>query len=86
MAGGPNRNADKKHIFIIRADGSVVSRTANNGLWGNTFEAAQIYAGDTIIVPENTFKPGILRGVLDWTQLIAQLAQVGIGAAVLSSL
>ena len=26
LAGGPNRDADRKHEFIIRADGEVVSR------------------------------------------------------------
>ena len=81
MAGGPNRNADKKHIFIIRADGSVVSRTTNSGLWGNTFESARMNPGDTIVVPEKTFKPTVLRGILDWSQLFSQLA---LGAAAIS--
>jgi protein involved in polysaccharide export with SLBB domain len=81
MAGGPNRDADKKHMFIIRADGSVVSRTVNSGLWGNTFESAKIYPGDTIVVPEKTFRPTILRGILDWSQLFSQLA---LGAAAIS--
>jgi protein involved in polysaccharide export with SLBB domain len=81
LAGGPNRNADKKHIFVIRADGSVISRTTNNGLWGNTFESARINPGDTIIVPEKTFKPSVLRGILDWSQLFSQLA---LGAAAIS--
>ncbi len=81
MAGGPNRNADKKHIFIIRADGSVISRTTNSGLWGNTFESTKMYAGDTIVVPEKIFKPTVLRGVLDWSQLFSQLA---LGAAAIS--
>ncbi len=81
LAGGPNRDADKKHMFIIRADGSVVSRTVNSGLWGNTFEAARIYPGDTIVVPEKTFRPTLLRGILDWSQLFSQLA---LGAAAIS--
>ncbi|HMD21847.1 MAG TPA: SLBB domain-containing protein [Alloacidobacterium sp.] len=81
LAGGPNRNADKKHIFIIRADGSVVSRTNNNGLWGNTFEASRMNPGDTVVVPEKTFKPTLLRGILDWSQLFSQLA---LGAAAIS--
>jgi protein involved in polysaccharide export with SLBB domain len=81
MAGGPNRNADKKHMFIIRADGSVVSRTVNSGLWGNTFESARMNPGDTIVVPEKTFRPTVLRGILDWSQLFSQLA---LGAAAIS--
>lgn len=81
MAGGPNRDADKKHIFIIRADGSVVSRETSSGLWGNTFESAGMSPGDTIIVPEKTFRPSGLRGFLEWSQLFSQLA---LGAAAIS--
>ena len=31
LAGGPNRNADWRHSFVIRADGSVVSSAAVKG-------------------------------------------------------
>ncbi len=79
MAGGPGRDADKKHIFIIRADGSVLSKTATNGVWGNTFESAHMNPGDTVIVPEKTFRPTALRGLLDWSQLFSQLA-LGVAA------
>ncbi|WP_158748399.1 SLBB domain-containing protein [Acidobacterium sp. S8] len=79
LAGGPGRDADKKHMFIIRADGSVISRTTTSGAWGNTFEAAQMNPGDTVIVPEKTFRPTALRGFLDWSQLFSQLA-LGVAA------
>lgn len=78
-AGGPGRDADKKHMFIIRADGSVISKTTANGVWGNTFEAARMNPGDTVIVPEKTFRPTALRGLLDWSQLFSQLA-LGVAA------
>ena len=78
LAGGPNRDADKKHVFIIRADGSVVSREAANGLWGNTFEQLKMNPGDTIVVPEKGFNVSGLRGFLDWSQLFSQFA---LGAA-----
>lgn len=79
LAGGPNRDADKKHMFIVRADGSVVSRTINSGVWGNTFDAAHMNPGDTIVVPEKTLRPTLLRGFLDWSQLFSQLA-LGVAA------
>jgi protein involved in polysaccharide export with SLBB domain len=81
LAGGPNRDADTRHIFIIRADGSVISREAENGIWGNQFDNLRMNPGDTVVVPEKIFKPSALRGFLDWSQLFSQFA---LGAAALS--
>ena len=78
MAGGPDRNADFRRTFVIRADGSVISRDAVKGPWGNTFKALRLNPGDTIVVPDKTIRPTALRGLLDWTQIFSQLA---IGAA-----
>jgi protein involved in polysaccharide export with SLBB domain len=83
LAGGPNRDADAKHIFIIRADGSVISHEAEKGIWGNEFDNLRMNPGDTIVVPEKTFKPSALRGVLDYSQMFSQFA---LGAAALSVL
>jgi protein involved in polysaccharide export with SLBB domain len=79
LAGGPNRDADNKHAFIIRADGSVLSRAAASGIWGNTFDSMRMHPGDTVVVPEKTFRPGALRGFLDYSQVFSQLA-LGIAA------
>lgn len=81
LAGGPNRDADTRHIFVIRADGSVISRAAESGIWGNEFDNLRMNPGDTIVVPEKTFKPSALRQVLDYSQLFSQFA---LGAAALS--
>ena len=78
LAGGPNRDADRKDVFIIRADGSVISRSAASGLWGNEFDALRMNPGDTIVVPEKGFRPSALRGFLDWSTLFSQFA---LGAA-----
>lgn len=83
MAGGPNRNADRKHAFIIRADGEVVSRDGWTSPWGNSFDSLRLNPGDTIVVPDKTFKPSALRGVIDWSQMFSQFA---LGAASLSVL
>ncbi len=75
LAGGPNRNADHRHAFIIRADGEVVSNSnEKSGPWGANFEKLRIYPGDTIVVPDKVFKPSALRGFLDWSQVFSQLA------------
>ncbi len=84
LAGGPSRDADKKHVFVIRADGSVVSREAANGLWGNTFEQLRMNPGDTIVMPEKGFSASPLRGVLEWSQLFSQFALGAASLAVIS--
>jgi protein involved in polysaccharide export with SLBB domain len=84
LAGGPNRDADWRHEFIIRADGEVVSRAKGRTVWESSeFNNLRINPGDTIIVPEKTLKPSALRGVLDWSQIFSQFA---LGAAALSVL
>jgi len=84
LAGGPNRDADWRHEFIIRADGEVVSRNKGKTVWESSqFNNLRINPGDTIIVPEKSFKPSALRGVIDWSQMFSQFA---LGAAALSVL
>ncbi len=84
QAGGANRNADRGHMFIIRADGEVVSRDRGSTIWGGgNFESQRMNPGDTIVVPEKTFKPSALRSVVDWSQMFSQFA---LGAAALSVL
>lgn len=81
LAGGPNRDADQKREFVIRADGEVVSRDLSKGLWGNEFDNLRIYPGDSIVVPEKILKPSALYGLMNWGQMFSQLA---VGATALS--
>jgi protein involved in polysaccharide export with SLBB domain len=83
LAGGPNRVADKKRVFIIRADGSVLSRETANGLWGNNFEAMRLNPGDSIVVPEKIIGPSFVKNFLNWSQVFSQLA---LGAAAINVL
>jgi protein involved in polysaccharide export with SLBB domain len=83
LAGGPNRNADAKHAFVIRADGEVLSRDATDTAWKHSFLDVPLYPGDTVVVPEKVFKPSNLRGLLEWSQLFSQLA---LGAAAIGVL
>jgi protein involved in polysaccharide export with SLBB domain len=84
-AGGPTRTADKKQIFIIRADGSVVSRQyLEHNLWsGDKLESQVIYPGDTIVVPQQLNKTTVLRGLTDWSAVFSQFA---LGAAAINVL
>lgn len=78
LAGGENRDADRRHEFLIRADGSVVSRVNSHTIFGNDFRSLPVYPGDTVVVPEKLYKPSKLLGVLQYSQLFSQLA---LGAA-----
>jgi len=80
-AGGETKDADRKRAFVIRADGEVVGYESTRSAWGSNFENLRIYPGDTIVIPEKSFRPSALRGVLDWSQLFSQFA---LGAAALS--
>jgi protein involved in polysaccharide export with SLBB domain len=83
LAGGMDQNADHRHVFVIRADGSVVSRASFEHYWDDEFEKLPLYPGDTLVVPEKTLRPTALRGLLDWTQIFSQLA---LGAAAIDVL
>jgi protein involved in polysaccharide export with SLBB domain len=78
LAGKPNRVADTKRSFVIRADGSILSRDSVKGFWNDAFEDARLNPGDTIVVPEKPIKPSALRDVIDWSQVFSQFA---LGAA-----
>ena len=80
-AGGPNRNADRRQVFIIRADGSVVSRQyLPHTMWeSGGFDRLPIYPGDTIVVPAAMNKATLLRGLTDWSSVFSQFA-LGAGA------
>jgi protein involved in polysaccharide export with SLBB domain len=59
QAGGVTQIADKKAVFVIRADGSVISAKNNSsGWWGGDPMNATLRAGDTVVVPEKAPKIG----------------------------
>jgi protein involved in polysaccharide export with SLBB domain len=76
IAGGPTRNGDKAHLFVIRADGTTVG--GNNGLFLRPLSESRLMPGDTIVIPEKLDKGVVLRGFKDWTQIVSTFV---IGAA-----
>jgi protein involved in polysaccharide export with SLBB domain len=57
QAGGPTTVSDKKAIFVIRADGSVIG--AKESLWSGRSLNAVLQPGDTVVVPEKAIGGGI---------------------------
>ena len=77
-AGGPTRTADVKRIFLIRADGTVVSRQSRGNHWAGNFENIALMPGDAIIVPPKVRTPGGFMEKLPLiTQIISQTAMTG---------
>jgi polysaccharide export outer membrane protein len=82
-AGGPLRFADRGRVFVIRADGSVVSREMRSRLFSGSFDSLRMYPGDTLVMPGNVAKTTLLRSLLDWSQVISNF---GLGAAAVNVL
>jgi polysaccharide biosynthesis/export protein len=82
-AGGPTRDGDKGRLFVIRADGSVVSRQQYNTVWSNRFDGLKLMPGDAIVVPERYRTTTFMRELKDWSQVFAQFA---LGAAAIKVL
>jgi hypothetical protein len=57
QGGGPTKLADKKSIFVIRADGSVIG--AKESLWSGNSLNAVLQPGDTVVVPEKAVGGGV---------------------------
>ena len=53
QAGGPTQLADKKAVFVVRADGSVVGGAG--GMFSGGVKSAALQPGDMVVVPEKTF-------------------------------
>jgi len=78
-AGGVNDVANKKEIFIVRANGSVVGKRSGGPFSSNVL-STRLDPGDVIVVPQK-----IIGGSLAWRNLltVAQIASsVAITAAV----
>ena len=56
-SGGPTQVANKKAIFVIRADGSVMG--AKESLWSGDSFSASLQPGDTVVVPEKALGGGV---------------------------
>jgi polysaccharide biosynthesis/export protein len=82
LAGGANRGADAGREFVIRADGSTISKQQYNTLLSGSFGSIRLMPGDTIVVPVKLDRGAALRALRDWATIVGQfgLAAGGIRA------
>jgi polysaccharide export outer membrane protein len=71
QSGGPSGLANRKAIFVVRADGSVIG--TKTSLWSGEMLTATLQPGDTVVVPEKA-----IGGGLQWQSVLlaAQAATV----------
>jgi protein involved in polysaccharide export with SLBB domain len=78
QAGGARREADAKSMFVLRADGSVVSNGGGGWFSANRLNGFRPLPGDAIVVPEDLYRTTLTKDLKDGTQIFYQF---GLGAA-----
>ncbi len=83
-AGGATRDAEESDMYVIRADGSVISRhqssfgikwSDSNKSWSfGGFMSNPLMPGDTIVVPQKIERVAWMREIKDITQILANVA------------
>lgn len=88
QTGGVTVNADEKSMYLVRVDGTVLSKRgtswfgmrwdSDKNRWGSgfghKFENTRLYPGDTLVVPEKVIMPSYMRDIKDITQILYQIA------------
>ena len=83
--GGPTSDAEEGEMYIVKADGTVISKTQKGGFglsWDSEdrrwvsggFASARIDPGDSILVPSKVTRFVWKRELMDWTTILYQLA------------
>jgi len=80
LSGGTTNKADRGRIYIVRADGSVVS-SENNGWFRRSAQVA-MKPGDTVVVPLDTER---MPPLALWTAVTQILYNLAIAAAAVNS-
>ena len=84
LAGGPTKGADEGSIFVIRANGNVISGRQSSGWFRRQGDLTELNSepGDTVFVPEEMDKTTFIQAAKDWTQIIFNF---GLGVAGIKS-
>lgn len=83
-SGGATRDAEEDDMYIVKADGTVVSRhqTSLGFNWNDdtkswyfgTFLSTQMQPGDTLVVPQKLERVAWLRDIKDITSILGNIA------------
>jgi protein involved in polysaccharide export with SLBB domain len=65
-AGGSTDLANRKEIFIVRANGSVIGRRSGGKWYGSDVLSTRLDPGDAVVVPQK-----IIGGSMFWRNMLA---------------
>ena len=82
-AGGATRDADKSRAFVIRADGSLVSKQSRSGNSHGSFEKMVLLPGDALLLPTRVKAPLDMKGISEIAQILSSAA---VGASTIAIL
>jgi protein involved in polysaccharide export with SLBB domain len=85
QAGGPTKDADTDSLYLIRADGTVISKRQSGFLF-SSLGGEKLMPGDTIVVPENLDKFRLSKELKDWSLIFYQFSLGAVGLKVLKGL
>jgi protein involved in polysaccharide export with SLBB domain len=73
-AGGMTESAEEEALYVLKVDGSAISKRQGGSWWGGGIMSSSLDPGDTIVVPEKLERIAWLREVKDLTQILFQIA------------
>lgn len=81
-SGGLTRRADDRRIYVVRANGSVTVDEGRRWFSRRQSSVAEIYPGDTIVVPLDTDR---VRPLVLWTGVTSVIYNLAIAIAAINS-
>lgn len=74
-SGGFTKDAEEDDMYVVKADGTVVSRQMSDGfLFFGGFMGDALDSGDTLVVPQKLERFALMRDIKDITTIISQIA------------
>ena len=73
-SGGFTANADKERVFVVKSDGSVLTKGNSSAWFKSSTSRKKLEAGDVIVVPINLEKGKWMETLTSTTQIVYQLA------------
>ncbi|MCF8077482.1 MAG: SLBB domain-containing protein [Desulfotignum sp.] len=72
-SGGASKTADKKYIYLLKANGEILSMQQHKGFFSH-FGKTVLMPGDTIVVPENLERIPYMRLAKDIADIVFKIA------------